>query len=528
MSTVRAATHALMRELGMTTVFGNPGSTELRFFRDWPDDFRYVLALQESSAVAMADGYAQATRRAAFVNLHSAVGIGHALGSVFTAMRNGAPLVLTAGQQTRAMLATDPYLFAQDATLFPRPYVKWAIEPARAADVPAAIARAYWEAMAHPQGPVFVSVPEDDWDAEAAPVAARVVHGEFTADPSALAEVAAALAGARAPALVVGPGVDRDGAWDLAVALAERTGAAAWVSPVSSRCSFPEDHAQFAGFLVPQRTKLAAQLAPHDVVVVLGAPVFTYHVHAEGEFLNEGTALFQLTDDAAAAARAPVGTAIVTTLRPALETLLKDFAQGQTLSRSTPYEREDQGARPLDPIPAAYVMAAVRRLMPEDAIVVEEAPTHRNAMHDHLPITRSGGFYVAASGGLGWGVPAAVGVALAEPERRVICLVGEGSSMYSIQALWTAAQHGLPIAFVVLDNRAYVAMKALGGAFGITDPPGVDLPGLDVAAVAEGLGVPARKVEVADDLDSALRDAFGAGGPTLTNVLVDPAVDPLY
>jgi benzoylformate decarboxylase len=524
--TVREATHALMRALGMTTVFGNPGSTELRFFRDWPADFRYVLALQESSAVAMADGYAQATRNAAFVNLHSAVGVGHALGSVFTAMRNHAPLVLTAGQQTRAMLPTEPYLFAEDATTFPRPYVKWAAEPARAADVPAAIARAYHTAMAPPQGPVFVSIPEDDWDAPAVHAPPRAVHAAFAAEPAGLETVAQALEDSARPALVVGPGVDRDGAWDLAVALAERTGAAVWASPVSSRASFPEDHPQFAGFLVPERRRLAGALAGHDVVVVLGAPVFTYHVHAEGPHLPEGTELFQLVDDPASAARAPVGTAVLTTLRPALEALLERLPPGArppALGRT----RRPEPA-PADPISADLVMAAVRRLMPADAIVVEEAPTHRNAMHEHLPIRTSGGFYVAASGGLGWGLPGAVGVALGAAGPRVVCLVGDGSSLYAIQALWTAAQLALPISFVVLDNHGYVAMEAIARTMGMGRPPGVDLPGLDLPAVAAGLGCPGARVERAAELDAALEASFAAAGPTLLDVLVDAPAERLY
>ncbi len=526
--TVRDATHRLMRELGMTTVFGNPGSTELRFFRDWPADFRYVLALQESSAVAMADGYAQASRGAALVNLHSAAGVGHALGSVFTAMRNHTPLVLTAGQQTRAMLSTEPYLFAQDAAAFPRPYVKWSCEPGRAQDVPAAIARAYYEATAPPQGPAFVSIPEDDWDADADahPVAARTVHGGFVGDATALDAVAAALGDSERPCLVAGPGVDRDGAFDLVVALAERTHATVVASPLSSRCSFPEDHPAFGGFLVPERARLAARLAGHDVVVVLGAPVFTYHVHVEGPPVPAGVALFQLVDDPAAAARAPAGTAVLTTLRPALELLLKQVPQA---TRPAPATRDRAPLPPpSDPVRAERVMDAVRRLMPDDAIVVEEAPTHRNAMHDHLPITTSGGFYVAASGGLGWGLPAAVGVALGAPGRRVVCLIGDGSAMYSVQALWTAAQLALPVAVVVLDNAAYLALKALGAALGIDKPPGVDLPALDIAAVADGLGCPARRVQRVDELDAALTEALAAPGPTLTNVVVDDVLDALY
>ncbi len=524
--TVRDATYALLRTHGMTTVFGNPGSTELRMFKDAPDDFRYVLALQESSAVAMADGYAQATGNAAFVNLHSAVGVGHALGSIFTAMRNATPLVITAGQQTRAMLPTQPFLFSEQATELPKPYVKWSSEPARAADVPAAIARAYHTAMQPPCGPTFVSVPEDDWDREADPVDGRRVAGGFVGDDAVLRTVAEALRASDRPAIVVGPAVDRDGAWDATVELAERCGAVVWVSPLSSRCSFPEDHPAFAGFLTPQRSTLVRQLAGHDVVLVLGAPVFTYHVHADGPFVATGTTLYQLVDDPQAAAMAPVGTAVLTTLRAGVTALLGHLGPER---RDPSTERERPAPPPAsDPISGAFVMHTVAQLMPADAVIVEEAPSHRNAMHDHLPIRTSGGFYCTASGGLGYALPAAVGVALGDPSRRVICLLGDGSSLYSIQALWTAAQHDLPIAFVILNNQGYAALKALGQDMDVAKPPGVDLPGLGFAELAAGFGCAARTVTQADELAPALHWALDTPRPTVTEVRMDAAVPRLY
>jgi benzoylformate decarboxylase len=526
MTTVGQATWALLRDLGITTVFGNPGSTELRMFRDVPPDVRYVLALQEASAVAMADGFAQATCQAAFVNLHSAIGVGHAMGSIFTAMRNHTPLVITAGQQTRSMLPMAPFLFAERAAELPQPYVKWSSEPARAEDVPAAIARAHHTAMQHPRGPTFVSIPEDDWDVVAEPVMTRRVDGEFLGDPAALAQVGAALARSRRPALVVGPEVDRSGAWDLTVGLAERVGAAVWVSPLSSRCSFPEDHPQFAGFLTPRRTTLAEQLGGHDVVVVLGAPAFTYHVPSEGQLVAEGTELFQLVDDPDEAARAPIGRAVLTTLVPAIERLLDELPGA---GRAAPPHRARPAApEATDPMPASYVLATLRALLPDDAIVVEEAPSHRNAMHDHLPITTSGGFYAGASGGLGWALPAAVGVALGSPSRKVVCLLGDGSSLYSIQALWTAAQLDLPITFVILDNGGYAALRSLGLAMGIEDPPGVDLPGLDLVAIAGGFGCDAMWVQKAEQLPSALRDALSSPRPVLVDVPVDAVMARLY
>ncbi len=230
-TTVRAETFRLLRELGIDTVFGNPGSTELLMFRDFPADFRYVLGLQESVVVGMADGYAQARRNAAFINLHSAVGVGHAMGNLFTAYRNRTPLVVTAGQQSRSLLLMEPFLYSNQATELPKPYVKWSCEPACAQDVPAAIARAYYIAMQPPCGPALVSVPIDDWDQPARIVETRTVSRQVRATAGDVAVVAGALGSSRKPVFIVGGAVDRDGAWDDVVRLAEKHGALVWASP---------------------------------------------------------------------------------------------------------------------------------------------------------------------------------------------------------------------------------------------------------------------------------------------------------
>ena len=525
-SSVRECVHDFQRAQGMTTVFGNPGSTELRFFRDWPADFRYVLGLQESCCVAMADGYAQATRRAAFVNLHSAAGVGHALGSVFTAFRNQTPLVITAGQQTRAMFPTDPYLYASRAAEFPNPYVKFSVEPARAADVPAAIARAYFIAMQKPCGPTFVSIPEDDWDLPAVPLAERRVAFDIAPDPEGLAALAAALTASRSPVLVAGAAVDQDDAWDLAVQLAEGLEAPVWSSPMSGRAGFPEDHRLFAGHLPPVRMPLATKLAGHDLILVLGAPVFTYHVHTSGDFIPPGAVLWQITDDAEIAARAPVGASLRCSLRVGLAQLLEGL-------RATRRPR-GRGRTPLPPPAArdkpsgAWLMHTVGRLMPPDAAIVEEAPTHRGALRDFLPIRRSGAFFAAASGGLGWAVPAAVGIALAQPGRKVICLVGDGSSLYSIQSLWTAMECRLPIAVVIFNNGGYGALRSFGGMLGIPGAPGHDVTGVDFAALARGFGCAAERVDTPAATERALHEAFAAAGPCLVDVHLDDAVEKLY
>ncbi|HEV2387172.1 MAG TPA: benzoylformate decarboxylase [Candidatus Acidoferrales bacterium] len=524
--TVREATLALLRSLRITTVFGNPGSTELGLLRDWPEDFRYILALNEASAVAMADGYAQASGRPALASLHSAGGLGHALGSVMTAWWNQTPVVIIAGQQTRALLPLMPYLHDLEAAQFPRPYVKWSAEPARAEDVPAAIARACYTAIQRPCGPTFVSVPADDWEAPTDPLEPREVATEFAPDPDALARVAAALDASRRPALVVGPGVDRDGAWDLAIELACRTRAAVWVSPYSSRCSFPEDHPLFAGFLPAARQPLCRKLDGHDVIVVLGAPVFTFHIHTEGPVIPPGARLFQLVDDPAAAAWAPAGASVLCTMRLGLAHLVERVAAS---ARPTPPGlRRPPAPAAADPITAAFVLHAVGAAMPGDAIIVDEVPSHRPLLHDYLPIRSSGGFYAGASGSLGWGLPAAAGISLAQPGRRVICVVGDGSAQYAIQGLWTAAQHHMPITFVIFNNGGYAALDAFSALTGAKSHPSFQLPGIDVGVIAAGYGCAARRVEWAAELGPALEASFQAAGPTLLDIPIKDSAPSLF
>jgi benzoylformate decarboxylase len=515
--TVRQAVFALLREFGLTTVFGNPGSTELPMFRDFPADFRYVLGLQESVVVATADGFAQARGGAALVNLHSAIGVGHALGSIFTAFRNQTPLVITAGQQARAILPYEPFLYSEQAAQLPKPYIKWSCEPARAADVPAAIARAYYTSMQPPRGPALVSVPVDDWDRPAQELAARQASQLIAGDPALLSSTAAALGQARRPVIVVGASVARDDAWDETIALAEEHRAAVWASPMSARNSFPERHPLFAGFLPADRAQIVERLEGSDFILVLGAPVFTYHVEGQGPHIPAGASLVQLTDDPGAAAWCPVGTSIVTNLKLGVAALLGSAAKTVRDPAVIPPRAPRVSAGVLSD---RYLMQQIAALRPTDSIIVEEAHSSRGAMHDHLPLLERDTFHTCASGGLGHGLPAAVGVALARAGRKVIGLLGDGSAMYSIQGLWTAAQLKLPVAFIIVNNSSYRALEEFGRRFQIDDLPGVQLPNLDFCKLAEAQGVKAIRVDRCEDLDAALRTVFEAGSPILLEVRV--------
>ena len=524
--TVKQATFDLLRAFGINKVFGNPGSTELPFLSDWPDDIEYVLGLQEASVVGMADGFAQATRNAGFINLHSAAGVGNALGNIYTAHRNQTPLVITAGQQARGILPLQAFLSAERASEFPRPYVKYSVEPARPEDVPAAIARAYYTAMQPPCGPTFVSVPIDDWNHVTQPVAARHVSREIGPDAKAMQALVAALAASKHPALVVGPGVDRAGAVDLMVKLAEKTKAAVWVSPFSARCSFPERHPQFAGFLHASPAQLSDALRAHDLVVVIGAPVFTFHVDGHAAIFDGPTTIYQITDDADAAAMTPVGTSIIATMIPALTMLMELLPETK---RAAPAGRSSLPAPAAgDPIPVEFLLHSLSHAMPANAALVEEIPSHRPAMQKFMPMRGQDSFYTMASGGLGWALPAAVGMALGRGERHTVCLIGDGSAMYSIQALWTAAQRKLPLTVVVINNAGYGAMRSFSQVMQVRNVPGLDLPGIDFVKIAEGHGCNAVCVTKAAELTPALKRALAHRGTSLVEVIVDSAVPLLY
>lgn len=524
--TVKQATLDLLRSFGIDRVFGNPGSTELPFLSDWPDDIDYVLALQEASAVGMADGYAQATRNAGFVNLHSAAGVGNALGNIYTAHRNQTPLVITAGQQARSILPLQAFLYAERASEFPRPYVKYSVEPARPEDVPAAIARAYYTAMQPPCGPTFVSIPIDDWTHATAPVEARKVSREIGPELEPMKALVAALASSEHPALVVGPGVDRAGAVDLIVCVAEKAKASVWVSPFSARCSFPERHPQFAGFLHASPAQLSDALRTHDLVVVIGAPVFTFHVEGHAAIFDGGATIFQITDDPDAAAVTPAGTSIIATMKPALSLLLDLLPERK---RAAPKGRTLPPApQAADPLPVEFLLYSLSQAMPEGTSLVEEVPSHRPAMQKFMPMPGQDSFYTMSSGGLGYSLPAAVGMALGKPNSRTVCLIGDGSAMYSIQALWTAAQRKLPLTIVVINNAGYGAMRSFSQVMQVRGVPGLELPGIDFIRLAESMGCHAVRVTKAAELGEALKRGMAFEGTSLVEVVVDSAVPVLY
>jgi benzoylformate decarboxylase len=337
--------------------------------------------------------------------------------------------------------------------------------------------------------------------------------------------VAKALDKAKRPAIVAGTGVDRDGAVNLLVSLAEQHRAAVYTAPMSARCGFPESHDLFGGFLPAMRERIVATLSEHDLVLVLGAPAFSYHVEGEGPHVPEGTALWQIVDDPHTAAWTPSGNSVVASLDLAIAALIDGT---KTVKRRAPPRR--QRASPEEagqPMSVAYVLQALDQARGAHDVVVEEAPGSRGVMQQNLPMNGADSFYTMASGGLGFGMPAAVGVALGRQKQRLkgrtIALMGDGSSMYSIQALYTASQLNLPITFIILNNRCYAALQDFAPVFGYAKgdkPAGTDLPHLDFVSLANGQGVPASRVERPEQLRKSLETALAAKGPYLVELVV--------
>ena len=526
MASVREATFDMLRARGMTTVFGNPGSTELPMLREFPDDFRYVLGLQEAVAVGMADGFAQASGSVGHVNLHTAPGVGNAMGAIFNAQANHSPLLVTAGNQARSLMTLQANLTNRDATRMPHPLVKWSYEPPRAEDVPHALARAIHVASLAPRGPVFVSIPMDDWDAEVdadavAHQTTRSVSAGAAPDVTALGQ---RLVKAANPVMIAGPDVDASGAWDAAVALAEKMRLPVWATPApgGGRIGFPEDHPLFQGILAPAIGPVSEMLEGHDLILVVGSSVFPYYPNIPGPLLPSGASLVAITSDPDEAARAPMGDAIVADVALTLAALVE--AVGGSDREPPPVRPAPEEAELTDPMSPSTAVRALADVFPDDGIVVLESPSATPALRNQLRLSKPGSYFFGAGGGLGFGLAAALGVQLAQPERPVVCVIGEGSAQYAITGLWTAAAYRIPVTFLVLRNEEYAILKWFGELENVSGAPGLDLPALDVSAVAQAYGVPSRRVGDREELTEALRTSIGSGGPELVEVHVAPGM----
>lgn len=497
--TVKEQTFDVLRQYDLTTLFSNPGSTEVGFLADLPADISFVLGLHEGSVVGMASGSALATGRPALVLLHTTAGYGNAVSALATARANRAPLVVIVGQQDRRHLPHEPFLAGRLDGLAGE-YPVWQHTPARAQDVPGAVARAWHEAQ-EGRGPAVVVVPMDDWFAEAdddvaqaAPRGPVAVRGGRTGSTDAVAALATLLTAADSPCLVAGAGNDTADGWEALVTLAERLDCPVYQEPFGARAGFPQDHRLFAGHLPAVRPALREVLAPYDTVLTVGAAAFRQYPYAPGDFTEPGTLVAVITDDPEEAHRSPAE--LVLLAEPA-DTVRRLAPLVPAIPRSSAPNRPTAPQPPVpgEPLRAAHVLAALAERLDPKAVVVEETPSSRPDLHRLLPARAPLGFLSAAMGGLGFAMPAAIGVRHGAPDRPVVAVLGDGSSLYSIQALWSAAHYGIGVLFVVLANGRYAIMDRLSEREGAAAPAWPAFTELSVSTLAKGLGCPAERVE---------------------------------
>ena len=511
MNTVHSVTYAILRKNGMSMVFGNPGSNELPFLKDFPEDFEYILALHEGVVVGIADGYSLVSHRPSLVNLHAASGSGNAMGALTNSWYSHSPLVITAGQQARSLIGVEAMLSNVEATQLPKPLVKWSYEPACFEDVPRAISQAIHMANQPAKGPVYVSIPHDDWDKaiddDSLLLSSRHVTTAGTLSPEQLAGLIKLINDANNPVLVLGPDVDAYQANDVAVAMAEKIAAPVWIAPSASRCPFPTRHPCFRGVLPASVTGIYDKLYEHDVVIVIGAPVFRYHQHSPGNYLSDGSVLVHITCDLQEAARAPMGNAFVADIKAALEAMLLNVAATRRalprcLPAPEPYLNKTEG-----PLAPEEIFDDLNEFAPSDAIYVKESTSTVTAFWQRVEMRHPGSYFFPASGGLGFGLPAAVGAQLAS-DRQVIAVIGDGSANYAISALWTAAQYSVPVIFIILKNGTYGALRWFSRLLNAETAPGLDVPGLDFCAIAKGYGVEAVEARTRDEFRSILNKSL--------------------
>ncbi|MFI6903168.1 thiamine pyrophosphate-dependent enzyme [Nonomuraea sp. NPDC050394] len=662
MQTVRDATFDVLRRYAMTTLFANPGSSEVSLLTGLPDDLTFVLALHEGSVVGMATGHAIATDRPALAIVHTTAGLGNAVGALATARVNRAPLVVIAGQQDRRHLALEPFLTGRLDGLA-GDYPVWRAMPARAQDVPGAVARAWHEAQTA-RGPALVVVPMDDWLSVMPPdqvvAAPRTLLRPSATALDAAIELAALLNESASPVIVAGAGADHPRTWAALVALAERLACPVWQESFGARAGFPQHHPQYAGVLPSGRAQQRTILSGHDFVLAVGAPVFRHNPYQPGHLVTPGTRIAVVTDDPSEAHRAPADLAILaspatvcehlpthlhprptpprtaatnpvtayhqaerdpgleppapvnprwaTGERPAQSTVDGGPAQGRGdigpaqgtsdigpaqgtsdiglaqgtsdiglaqgtsdigLAQGTsdigpaqgagdggpvqrggrwatdepaegtweprwvvPAQHDRADAHGLvdpgvgEPLRAAHVLAALAVRLAPETIVVEETPSSRPELHRLLPARRPLGFVSAAMGGLGFALPAAVGLRMALPDRPVVAVVGDGSAIYGIQALWSAARYRVGALFVVLANGRYAVMDQLAEAADAGKPPWPPFEEVSLSGLATAFGCPARRItghdELLDVLDGVIPSLLDRTQPLLLDIAVTP------
>jgi benzoylformate decarboxylase len=538
----RTAFLEVLVDEGITHLFGNPGTTELAIMEVVPDfaALTFVLGLQEAIVIGMADGYARASGRLAAANVHVAPGLGNAMGALYNAKFSNSPIILTAGQQEQGHGLLEPLLY-EPLVPIAQPLVKWAVEVTRVEDLPRILRRAVKVALTPPTGPVFVSLPGDVLEQSAELDMGRPVRVDARVRPSdeALKQLADRLLAARNPVIVAGQELAAHDAFAEAGELAELLGAAVFGSSVAYGAQFPTAHPAYMGSLTRNQKQVRATLEPYDLLVCLGADLLRMSVYSPVEPLPEGLPVVHVSERGWELGKnyrtdVAIQANVKETLR-ALLPLVRARRAPEAAARLTPLKDRNwtaqrakaavaaMGEAETTPIDPRFLMLRISEHLPKDAVVVEEALISSLSLPGFLPIRDPRAFYGLASGGLGFAMPGAIGASLALPGRPVVAVVGDGSAMYGIQALWTAAHMKLPVTYVIANNRSYRILKErLVSMRGSDKFVGMDIkdPAIDYVGLARAMGVPGRRVTDPNDVAPALREAAEQGGPSLIEVIV--------
>jgi benzoylformate decarboxylase len=546
----------LLKQEGVEILFGNPGTTELPLMDAFAteNEIRYVLGLQEAAIMAMADGYAQASGKLAVVNLHVAPGLGNAMGMLYDAQKASSPILVTAGQHEQSFTATEPILWADLPTLA-RPLVKWSSEVHRLADLPRLVHRAAKTALAPPTGPVFLSLPGDILraDADIDLMAPTRVAPRMRGDKAAVEAAAALLAGAQRPVIMAGDAVAQSRAHAELVELAELIGAPVYAEFVPNTASFPTSHPLFRGQVVRLAPDVRKVLSQYDVLLSVGADLFTLSLPSEVDPMPPGIKLVHLDvdpwelgknyppevailgdpkatlPDITAAARERMSSGARGAARERFDAASKANAAAREALKAK--ARALAGATPVQPL---ALLNAIGETLPKDAVVIEEALSSAPGIRQLIRSDDPQSYFGLRGGGIGWGLPATMGVKLALPDRPVVGLIGDGSAMYTVQGLWTAARYKIDCVFVILNNTSYRILKQrLHNMRGLAEQAdsyvGMELtdPKIDFVSLARSLGIKAERARTVHEATDLVAQGVKGGGALLIDVELDRSFKPM-
>ncbi len=547
---------ALLKQEGVEIMFGNPGTTELPLMDAFAteNELRYLLGLQEAAVMGMADGYAQASGKLTVVNLHVAPGLGNAMGMLYDAQKAGSPILVTAGQHEQSFTATEPILWA-DLPTIARPLVKWSSEVHRLADLPRLVHRAAKTALAPPTGPVFLSLPGDILraDADIDLSAPTRVAPRLRGDRAAVEAAADLLAQAKRPVIMAGDAVAQSRAHAELVELAELLGAPVYTEFVPNTASFPASHPLFRGSMVRLAPDVRKVLEQYDVLFSVGADLFTLSLPSDVDPMPATIKLIHLdVDPWELGKNYPPAVAILGDPKGTLPEIVAAVRERMTSgARAAGRERLDAATKAIageraalaekaralaqaSPVQPLALLHAIGQMLPKDAVVIEEALSSAPGIRQLIRSDDPQSYFGLRGGGIGWGLPAAIGVKLALPDRPVLGLIGDGSAMYTCQALWTAAHYRIGAVFVILNNSSYRILKqrlhAMRGLAEQTDSyVGMELldPQIDFVSLARSLGVAAERAKTVHETTDLIGHAFKQGEPMLIDVELDRAFKPM-